>query len=88
MGNEKRARDVDRDLAIDFVEAAWVDGQLTREEYDVRVDRLLRSRTVGELERELSDLQGPNGARWNPEAGGTPVSRRARDHVTTAPAPT
>lgn len=80
-----KARDVDRDLAIDFVEAAWVDGQLTHEEYDIRVDRLLRARTIGELERDLADLQGPNGARWNPEAGGVPVSRRARDHVMTVP---
>lgn len=85
MGKDFKARDVDRDLAIDFVEAAWVDGQLTHDEYDVRVDRLLRARTLGELERDLSDLQGPNGARWDPEAGGVPVSRRARDHVTTVP---
>lgn len=75
MGNEKRARDVDRDLAVDFVEAAWVDGQVTREEYDERVGRLLRARSIGDLERDVADLQGPDGAPWRP-AGAVPPPAR------------
>lgn len=63
---EKRARDADRDLAVEFIEAAWIDGQLSHEEYDERVDRVLRSRTVAEVEQEVRDLQGPGGAVWRP----------------------
>lgn len=84
VGKDIKARDVDRDLAIDFVEAAWADGQLTREEYDVRVDRLLRARTLGALERDLSDLQGPDGAPWRPDGAAVPVSHLARDRAVTA----
>lgn len=60
-----RARDDDRDAAIEIVEAAWSDGQLTRDEYDRRVDRLLRAPTLRDLEVEIADLQ-PEGVTWQP----------------------
>lgn len=60
-----RARDDDRDAAIDVVEAAWSDGQLTRDEYEQRVDRLLRAPTLRDLEVEIADLQ-PEGVTWQP----------------------
>ncbi|WP_456694711.1 DUF1707 domain-containing protein [Aeromicrobium sp. P5_D10] len=63
-----RARDVDRDAAIEIVEAAWSDGQLIREEYDQRVRRLLRASTLDELEQEIVDLQ-PEGTEWRPSSG-------------------
>lgn len=66
-----RARDVDRDVAIDVVEAAWADGQLSREEYDRRVDRLLKASTVIDLEREILDLQ-PEGVNWQPSTSSVP----------------
>lgn len=72
-----RARDVDRDAAIDIVEAAWADGQLTREEYDRRTDWLLRAPTLGDLEKQILDLQ-PEGVTWQPR-----VAEFAR--VTAAP---
>lgn len=62
----KRARDADRDLAVEFIQDAWVDGQLTREEHDERVDRVLRASTVADVEREVTDLQGPGGSAWRP----------------------
>lgn len=61
-----RARDVDRDAAIEIVEAAWADGQVTRDEYEQRVDRLLRASTLRDLEREILDLQ-PQGTVWRPQ---------------------
>lgn len=70
--SDRRARDTDRDLAVDFVAAAWADGQLAREEYEVRVDRLLRATTLAELEEEVRDLQGPDGLPWHPEETGSP----------------
>ncbi|MFI5428431.1 DUF1707 domain-containing protein [Aeromicrobium sp. UC242_57] len=71
-----RARDVDRDVAIEIVEAAWADGQLTRDEYEQRVDRLLQASTLADLERDILDLQ-PEGVVWRPR----PSS------ATTTPAP-
>ncbi len=75
-----RARDTDRDVAVDLVEAAWVDGQLTREEYDERAAAVLRATTLEDLDREVLDLQ-PEGTTWRP---GGPV-RGAADAVTVAP---
>jgi len=71
---EKRARDADRNLAIEFVQNAWVDGQLTREEHEERVERVLRATTVADVEREVRDLQGPGGSIWRPTVPpGTPL---------------
>lgn len=78
----KRARDADRDLAVEFIQDAWVDGQLTREEHDERVDRVLRARTIADVEREVTDLQGPGGAVWRPTV--PPIVPTVED---TAPVP-
>lgn len=58
---QKKARDADRDAAIEVVEAAYADGQISRPDYDLRVDRLLRATTVGELQMLIQDLRLPEG---------------------------
>ena len=58
---QKKARDADRDAAIEVVEAAHADGQISRPDYDLRVDRLLRATTVGELQMLIQDLRLPEG---------------------------
>ena len=58
---QKKARDDDRDAAIEVVEAAFADGQISRPDYDLRVDRLLRAATVGELQMLVQDLRRPEG---------------------------
>ena len=58
---QKKARDGDRDAAIEVVEAAFADGQISRPDYDLRVDRLLRAVTVGELQMLVQDLRRPEG---------------------------
>lgn len=58
---QKKARDDDRDAAIEVVEAAFADGQISRPDYDLRVDRLLRAVTVGELQMLVQDLRRPEG---------------------------
>lgn len=68
-----RARDADRDAAIELVEAAWADGQLTRDEYDQRVDRLLQAPTLRDLEQEIVDLQ-PDGVVWQPPSADMPAA--------------
>jgi len=71
----KRARDADRDATIEVVEAAYADGQITREDYDRRADLVLRARTLGDLHELVHDLQAPAGA--EPLAG----ERRERASV-------
>lgn len=53
----KKARDADRDAAIEVVETAYADGQISRPDYDLRTDRVLRAETVGELQMLVQDLQ-------------------------------
>ncbi len=53
----KKARDADRDRAIDLVKAAWVEGQITEADRDLRVEKLLASTTVAQVHRLVTDLQ-------------------------------
>lgn len=75
-----RARDLDRHAAIEIVEAAWADGQLDRESYDERVHRMLRASTLGELEREVADLQTEDVLPWKvrPTAPARPTPPRQK----------
>jgi hypothetical protein len=61
-----RASDADRDHAVDVVRDAFVDGRLTRDEFDVRRDAVLQARTIGDvmpLLRDLVPATGPTSAR-------------------------
>ena len=51
-----RASDADRDHAADVVRDAFVDGRLTREEFDVRRDAVLQARTIGDVLPLMRDL--------------------------------
>ena len=54
----RRARDRDRDDAIDLVEAAWAEGQIVDVDRDKRVEQLLEAQTLGEIDLLVRDLQG------------------------------
>ena len=58
-GNDKRARDQDRDQAIEVVEAAWADGQIIEADRDKRVESLLQAQTMAEVQMLTHDLQLP-----------------------------
>jgi hypothetical protein len=53
----KKARDADRDAAIEVVEGAFADGQITGPDRDLRVERLLQAGTVGEVQMLVRALQ-------------------------------
>jgi hypothetical protein len=53
-----RAKDADRDRFVELIEAAYVDGQLSTEDRELRVTRALSAATVDELEALTRDLQG------------------------------
>ena len=61
-----RASRADRERVIDLLKAAFVEGRLTRDEFDERVGRVLASRTYPELAAVTADL---------PEPVATPPSR-------------
>lgn len=54
-----RARDADRDRAVEVIETAYVDGQLGDADRELRVSRALSAETLGELEGLTRDLQVP-----------------------------
>lgn len=56
---DQRARDKDRDAAIEVVEAAWADGQIVEADRDKRVEELLRAQTLAEVQMLVHDLQPP-----------------------------
>lgn len=55
----KKARDADRDAAIEVVEAAYADGQLSKPDSELRVERLLQARTMGEIQAITRDIRAP-----------------------------
>lgn len=55
----KKARDADRDAAIEVVEAAYADGQLSKPDSELRVERLLQARTMGEIQAITRDIRSP-----------------------------
>lgn len=54
--NRLRASHADREQVIGLLKAAFVHGRLTKEEFDVRVDRAFTARTYAELTRLTDDL--------------------------------
>ena len=78
-----RASDADRDHASDVVRDAFVDGRLTRDEFDVRRDAVLQARTVGDvlpLMRDLVPTAGASAARVERRASGTTDLTRDAEH--------
>lgn len=53
------AGNADRDRGIDVLRAAFTEGRLTKEEYDYRVGRAIKARTIEELRLLTGDV--PNG---------------------------
>ncbi len=53
-----RASHADRDQAIDVLKAAFVQGRLTKGEFDLRVGRVFASRTYADLGALTADIPG------------------------------
>ena len=59
VGGEReslRAADADRDRVAGILSTAYVEGRLSRDEYDARLEGALSARTYGALERVIADL--------------------------------
>ena len=70
--SDRRARDQDRDAAIEIVEAAWADGQIIEADRDKRVEELLRAQTLDEIDMFTRDLQPARAA--SPVPYGPPMA--------------
>lgn len=71
-GGHLRASHADREQVIDTLKAAFVQGRLTKEEFDLRVSQTFASRTYAEIAARTADL--PDGlTRINPPADPAPA---------------
>ena len=64
-----RAADADRDRVVEFLNTAYSEGRLTKDEYDGRLENALSARTYADLDQLVTDL---------PAARATVVSPVAR----------
>ena len=51
-----RAADADRDRVVEFLQRAYSEGRLSKDEYDVRMGRALAARTYADLDQLVADL--------------------------------
>jgi len=51
-----RAADADRDRVVEFLQQAYSEGRLSKDEYDVRMGRALAARTYADLDQLVADL--------------------------------
>ncbi|MDR7251427.1 hypothetical protein J2X46_000399 [Nocardioides sp. BE266] len=61
-----RAKDADRDRAVEVIEAAYADGQIGDADRELRVGRALSAETLDELQGLTRDLQVPAGLAMPP----------------------
>ena len=80
------AAHADRERAVDVLKAGFSEGRLPQDEYERRVERAYKARTVGELSLLVADLpQGPSG--MQPTAMGSMGSMGAPIPRTFMPVP-
>jgi hypothetical protein len=64
-----RASDADRDVVNDLLGTAYAEGRLTPEELDERSDRVVQSRTLGDLPPIVDDLVATTTPALTPRGG-------------------
>jgi hypothetical protein len=64
-----RACDADRDRVVEFLNVAYSEGRLSRDEYDGRLEAALSARTYADLDQIVADLPAAQAA------GVAPVAR-------------
>jgi len=71
-----RAADADRERVAALLNTAYVDGRLSKDEYDARLEITLSARTYAELDQVVADLPVPypTGVRPASTAAVTPVA--------------
>jgi Domain of unknown function (DUF1707)/Domain of unknown function (DUF4190) len=76
-GGHYRAADEDRERVISILKTAFIDGRLTKDEYDTRVGQAFAARTYADLGEVTRDLPAPR----------PPVAARQDAYATLPPRP-
>jgi hypothetical protein len=77
-----RASHADRDQAIEVLKDAFVQGRLTKDEFDARAGQALTARTCAEVAVLTADLPAaPTASRPRPEPARPPANRDARKGI-------
>ena len=63
-----RAADADRDRVVEFLNTAYSEGRLSKDEYDARLENALSARAYAELDQLVADLPGARAATVPPVA--------------------
>jgi Domain of unknown function (DUF1707)/Domain of unknown function (DUF4190) len=77
VGGERgkiRAADADRDRVVEFLNTAYSEGRLSRDEHDVRLENALSARTYADLDQLVTDLPASPTAVVPPVATTTTVA--------------
>lgn len=83
------AAHADRERAVDVLKAGFSEGRLPQDEYERRVERAYKARTVGELSLLVADLpQGPSGMQPTATAHMAPMVPRTFMPAPVLPPPT
>jgi hypothetical protein len=81
VGGERgkmRAGDADRDLVVEFLNAAYSEGRLSKDEYDGRLENALSARTYADLDLLVTDLPAAQAIMVPPVANTTVVPPLAK----------
>jgi hypothetical protein len=71
-----RAADADRDRVVEFLNGAYSEGRLTKDEYDERLGQALSARTYGDLDPLIMDLPAAHEPIAPPAPPGPPARAR------------
>ena len=83
-GGHLRASQADRERAIEVLKTAFVDERLTKDAFDLRVDRALAARTYAEMAAVTSDLRVRLTTDQSAAADHTAADHTAADHAVAA----
>ena len=70
-----RAADADRDHVVGFLNTAYGEGRLSKDEYDARLESALSARSYADLDKLVTDLPVPRTASAARAAMVTPVAK-------------
>jgi hypothetical protein len=73
-----RAADADRDRVVEFLNTAYTEGRLSKDEYDARLDSALSARTYADLDQVVTDLPVAPATVVTPAAKTTAVTPMAQ----------
>jgi DUF1707 SHOCT-like domain len=83
-GSRLRASHADREYVIDMLKAAFVDGRVTKDEFDARVGQAFASRTYAELAAVTADIPARQIADQSPSHPARAQGRPTMSHAAKA----